>query len=119
MEWRRLARGNWWLLVMGLLGGCAHPQPDVRILWPLPPEQPRIEHLGNYQSTDDLPKDRLKKWLDANLGIVADPVFAEPGGIHAHGDQVYISGRTFRFFPAQGDHTVGRDRVRVAPWPGR
>ncbi|MDH3999201.1 MAG: 6-bladed beta-propeller, partial [Desulfuromonadales bacterium] len=40
-----------------LLTGCSAPQKATRLLWPAPPEQPRIEMIGAYSSENSFAKD--------------------------------------------------------------
>ncbi|PLX81373.1 MAG: hypothetical protein C0615_00030 [Desulfuromonas sp.] len=83
------------LILCYLATGCAKPTVDeVRILWPVPPAQPRMEHIGNYQAEADMPKDesRLQTWLrDVTGNNNEDKALINPHGIHAKAGRVFIS----------------------------
>lgn len=44
-------------LSMLLLSGCSASQAKLRYVWPLPPEEPKIEYLGVYSNQQDLVSD--------------------------------------------------------------
>lgn len=80
----------WLLAFVLLLGGCAAPPPAVRYIYPLPPEQPRIEWLGTYASQDDFPKTGMEIALDNIAGKPPLDLFSGPYGIADDG-----AGRVF------------------------
>lgn len=77
-----------------LLGGCAAPsKSDTRIVWPAPPNPPRLEWVGTYASLDQMPPGtsvaQVGKFL---LGGQPKLVFKRPFGIAATGDgRVFVS----------------------------
>lgn len=72
--------------------GCSAPQQKQRVLWPLPPETPRIEWLGTYGSEDDFPKSGVQKFNEQLAGKPEFAVFKSPFGIAGDGHGiVYIS----------------------------
>jgi DNA-binding beta-propeller fold protein YncE len=80
------------LLLTLLLGACAGPPAKPRILWPVPPEQPRLEFIGVYASPNDFPKTAGQKRIDQMIGESADLSFESPMGIAADGHgRVYVS----------------------------
>lgn len=44
------------LFALLILAGCSTPPPPMRVLWPAPPDEPRLEYIGAYESEDDFPK---------------------------------------------------------------
>jgi len=68
-----------------LLAGCAAPPPVVRYIYPLPPEQPRIEWLGTYASQDDFPKSGAQIAWEKTAGKPELEKFIGPYGIAADG----------------------------------
>lgn len=80
------------LTIFGLLlTACGGPAgPAMRYIFPLPPEQPRVEWLGTYASQDDFPKGGLQRFMEAIAGKPPLETFKGPFGIVADGE-----GRTF------------------------
>jgi DNA-binding beta-propeller fold protein YncE len=76
-----------------LLGGCAVTEnPKTRVLWPPPPNQPRLEWIGNYSSLDSMPKTTAEKLTKSILGAQSQPVFKRPFGIATAGDgRIFVS----------------------------
>lgn len=80
-----------------LAGGCAEPpsSAQMRILWPLPPQQQRLEFVGVYASEEDFSlRTERRKFLDLLLGRSPQDFFRSPFGIVAGGNgKVYVSDR--------------------------
>lgn len=80
-----------------LAGGCAEPpsSAQMRILWPLPPQQQRLEFVGVYASEEDFsPRTERREFLDLLLGRSPQDFFRSPFGIVADGKgKVYVSDR--------------------------
>jgi sugar lactone lactonase YvrE len=75
-----------------LLAGCAPSGPKLRVLWPPPPDQPRLEWLGVYSSQDSFPKTGFQVFLEGVLGKPPLAVFKSPYGIVADDKGVvYVS----------------------------
>jgi len=88
-----------------VLAGCAKKAPDdLRVLWPVPPTQPRLEHIGNYQAEVDFPKkqSKFKRWFHGITGQdgSSESALINPHGIIASSNRIYISD------PAQKDIIV-------------
>ena len=83
---------NFALLTL-LLAACAQPPRPQRVLWPAPPERPRLEWIKNYYSEDDFPKSATKSAAEGFLGKPPLMFFARPFGIATDVDRnlVYIS----------------------------
>lgn len=78
------------LIIFIFLFSCAAPPPqEVRLIWPLPPDEPRIVYLRSYKGESDFKK---KNILDTLLG---EPLFAteleKPYGVTAYGDKIYVT----------------------------
>lgn len=58
------------LCALALLAGCA-PKPLPRMLWPVPPSEPKIELLNVYYSQNSFPKTGLQRFFEAVLGTPA------------------------------------------------
>lgn len=73
----------WPMALLLFLVGCAAPPPAIRYIYPVPPEQPRIEWLGTYSSQDDLPKSQAQIAVEKIAGKPPLDYFAGPYGIAA------------------------------------
>ncbi|TLM65635.1 MAG: hypothetical protein FDZ69_09030 [Deltaproteobacteria bacterium] len=79
-------------VLLGLLAGCAAPPPTMRYIYPLPPDQPRIEWLGTYASQDDFPKGGFQLTFEQIAGKPPLDTFTGPYGIVADGaGKVFIA----------------------------
>jgi DNA-binding beta-propeller fold protein YncE len=76
-----------------LVSGCAAKVEELpRILWPPPPEQPRIEFIGTYSSNADFPKTSWEKTTEKIVGNEGGYAFKTPFGVAADGKgMVYVS----------------------------
>ena len=71
-----------------------NPLENVRILWPIPPDKPRLEHIGNIQTEKDFPKStsHLEKWLQVVTGdINSESAIINPHGILVDNNIAYVS----------------------------
>lgn len=82
------------LLFLGLtlfLGGCA-AEKLPRFIWPMPPEQPRLEFIGNYYNESSFEKSRKELLLSQITGGSGDANFSSPYGVATDGKGlVYVS----------------------------
>lgn len=79
-----------WGVALLLLAGCSAP-PSMRYIYPVPPEQPRIEWLGTYATQDDFPKGQLQIAFEGIAGTPPLDGFVGPYGIASDGaGQVFI-----------------------------
>jgi DNA-binding beta-propeller fold protein YncE len=79
------------LLFVGmLLTACTTPaQKEIRLVWPLPPELPKIVYIRSYHGEDDFKKSSV---LDTLLGEeVASRKLRKPYGVSAYNGKVYVS----------------------------
>lgn len=76
--------------LMTFLAGCAPSGRALpRFVWPPPPEQPRLEYVGNYTSAEDFKQADL---LDKLAGKVKINLFAGPFGVVSDGEgRVFVS----------------------------
>lgn len=75
-----------------LLGGCAAKEQLPRLVWPPPPDEPRLEFVGNYYSEDSFEKSERQQFAKQMLGSRGQATFATPFGIASDGKGiVYIS----------------------------
>jgi DNA-binding beta-propeller fold protein YncE len=68
------------LLAALLLAGCAATEKPI-VIFPLPPEIPRIEWLGTYASQNDFPKSGLEVFFEAITGTPPADGFKSPFGV--------------------------------------
>jgi DNA-binding beta-propeller fold protein YncE len=75
------------------LSGCTGKSPELpRILWPPPPDQPRLEFIGTFYSEGDFPKTDSQRMLESVVGKENVDTFKTPFGIAADGKgKVYVS----------------------------
>jgi DNA-binding beta-propeller fold protein YncE len=77
--------------VMLLTGGCAEPQ-KLRVVFPPPPDEPRMEFIAVMYSQDDFPKGGAGRAARNILGSTAQDRFKTPAGIASDGKgRVYIA----------------------------
>lgn len=84
------------LLLFGavlLLGGCAAADKSkTRVLWPPPPNPPKLEWIGTYSSLDQMPKTAAEKMTSSLLGGQPALVFDRPFSIASAGDgRIFVS----------------------------
>lgn len=86
-----------YLIVAALLlalfsGGCAAPPERPRVLFPPPPDEPRMEFVGTYASQNDFPKTGWEAFRDKYIGSPPPARFSGPMGIVSDGaGTVYVS----------------------------
>lgn len=79
-------------LLLLALAGCAKPPATIRYIYPIPPEQPRIEWLGTYASQDDFPKSAAQATFEQIAGKPPLDRFSGPCGIVADGEgKVFVA----------------------------
>lgn len=70
------------------LGGCAKPVSE-RILWPMPPNEPRLEWLGVYRNESSFPN---QTFMSKVVGGDTSSVFQRAMGVASNGKgQVYVA----------------------------
>lgn len=88
------------LTTLALVGCAAKERPFI--VWPLPPDQPRVQFLGNYSSQDDFEKSGFQVFAEGFLGKPPLAFFKTPFGIAVDSrDLVYVSdihARTLRVY---------------------
>jgi len=79
------------LLMAGLLTACApEAPPQVRVLWPLPPQPAQAEFIGVYDSIDDFEPEEATSALKKILGEEVISLLG-PFGVAATSDRIFIS----------------------------
>ena len=74
----RAASGAVLVILLPTWAGCSHavgpifPTPDPAIVWPNPPDAPRVRFVGQLQSSDDL--GQAKRFIDAWNELLYGPV---------------------------------------------
>ncbi len=87
------------LLGLGLLGGCAGVKKKEalgELVWPPPPEAPRIKFVREISRSSDVGREETpsNKLLEALLGIKSrdGKILVKPYGVHSDGDgRVYVA----------------------------
>lgn len=75
-----------------ILAGCSAKNPDFRVLWPPPPQTPKMEFLGVYYSERDLHKSDRDKLIASMIGGEQGLAFDFPFGIASDSqEKVYVS----------------------------
>ncbi len=75
-----------------VLSGCAAKQELPRFVWPAPPDEPRLEFVGNYYSEQDLAGKKNSELVQLLVGQRPEILFRTPFGIVSDGQgRVYIS----------------------------
>lgn len=88
-----LTKTKFLLVFVGLLvlSGCT-PTKRPLVVWPLPPDEPRVQYLGVYSSQDSFDKDGMKVFLENIFGKPELAVFKGPYDIAVDSqERVYIS----------------------------
>lgn len=72
------------MIALGLLAGCATPPKPVDVIWPLPPEEPRIRYVKSITSSADIEKPSFWEILvNAIVGSgSASAHLAKPYAVH-------------------------------------
>lgn len=80
-------------LLTGILSGCAPAVVGERYFWPSPPNPPRIEWLGAYQSQLDLKKTAYRRIKEAIAGEDAPIKLKKPVEVRADAllDKIYVA----------------------------
>ena len=71
---------------------AAAPRQDINLVYPLPPEEPKLAFLGSYRGEVDVKK---KSALDGFLGFFFGsgdrPDLIKPYGVASFGDKIYVT----------------------------
>ena len=79
------------LLMMGLLAGCAG-KPDLRFVWPPPPEEPKLEWIGVIYSEEGFKRTQTEQAFQSFIGSKDEITMQTPFGIASNGQGlVYVS----------------------------
>lgn len=79
-------------LMAMVLSGCSAATPDVRVLWPPPPQTPKMEFIGAYYSEAHLHDTKRGRMVSSMLGDDQALAFDFPFGIASNSkDLVYVT----------------------------
>ena len=84
----------WSLSIVLLTVGCATKAPEKKedLVWPLPPEQPRVRFVRAYCCLDDFGKTGREAWLDTIFGTSQSAGMSKPYAITTDKEgKVYVS----------------------------
>lgn len=78
------------IFTFACLFSCAAPAPKkVKLIYPSPPEEPRIVYLDSYKGESSFKKE---SFLDVILGETASVIeLRKPYGVAAYGDKIYVT----------------------------
>ena len=78
-------------LAVSLLMGCATPKKPPEIVWPLPPEAPRIKFVKSISTAADIQKKTLLTRIKEIL-VGKDPTarMGKPYAVHARDGRIYV-----------------------------
>ena len=80
----RIRNFIWVALATVVITGCASKQKDVELIWPLPPDPPRIKYLYSVSSSDDVKEETFgRKLKETIIGRDAASALAKPYAVHA------------------------------------
>lgn len=81
------------LVAISFLAGCVHSnESEVRMLWPLPPDRPRLEFVSSYKTAADLPHNRFSRLLESFVGKPEeDRLLIQPRGVFADSARIYVA----------------------------
>jgi DNA-binding beta-propeller fold protein YncE len=74
-----------------ILCGCAAPAPrkEATLIWPVPPDEPRLAYIASYKGEGDFKKPGV---VEAILGETPfGRELRKPYGVAAYGDKIYVS----------------------------
>jgi len=72
------------VLVMAFITGCASTRKEAELIWPLPPDPPRIKYLYSVSSSDDVKEETFgRKLKETIIGRDAASALAKPYAVHA------------------------------------
>lgn len=80
------------LLLAVLIAGCAKTLPPPDLVWPSPPDEPKIRYLRAYSSGNEFGKTGVDAFREALFGEDAGGVIAKPYGVAADKEgRVYVT----------------------------
>jgi len=75
-------------IILATLAGCAAPPPPLEVLWPPPPDRPRLKWITTFSSEDNFPKTEQQLRVESIIGKQELHFFQKPAGIASAGDGV-------------------------------
>lgn len=85
-----MSKNIWmWLLILALAYGCGRAAvQEPLLLYPLPPDEPRIKYVRTYRGEIDFVKEGF---FDLIFGKPPAPRLSKPYGVSARGDKIYVT----------------------------
>ena len=79
-------------LSFSLIAGCATVRKPPEIVWPLPPESPRIKYVKSISKVADIQEKSFFTWIKEIL-IGKDPTagLGKPYAVHARNGRIYVA----------------------------
>ncbi|MCI0529381.1 MAG: hypothetical protein L0Y56_18230, partial [Nitrospira sp.] len=79
-------------LVFCLVAGCATARKTPEIVWPLPPETPRIKYVKSISAVEDIQKKSIfTRMKEVVIGKNPTARLGKPYAVHARGGRIYVA----------------------------
>lgn len=88
-RWHYLFAVSFALLLSAACGPPPRPPEPTDLIWPLPPEQPRIRYVQSIYTEDDIGKEYT--FLERLFGKQYDDSISRPYGIFARGNTLFVT----------------------------
>jgi DNA-binding beta-propeller fold protein YncE len=76
------------MIIVSGLAACAGKGKDSIVVYPLPPEEPRVVYLASYRGMTDFRENSI---LDAVLGKAVEAELSKPWGVFAKEGKIYVT----------------------------
>ena len=76
-------------LFLFFLSSCAAPAPKVKLIYPPPPEEPKIAYVDSYKGESNFKKKGFLEFVLGEERFRAE--FRKPYGVTAYGDKMYVT----------------------------
>jgi DNA-binding beta-propeller fold protein YncE len=85
------------ILALCLVAGCATARKTPEIVWPLPPETPRIKYLKSISAVEDIQKKSIfTRMKEAVIGKDPTARLGKPYAVHARDGRIYVADSAWR-----------------------
>ena len=107
------------LLLLLTLAACAPTSPSVRVLWPVPPDEPRLEFIAGYASEGDFPQTAWQKFSESIFGKTPHEYFKMPMDAvldsrgRAYISDIYLGNVRVYDFEARTNHILTSDTAAL------
>jgi DNA-binding beta-propeller fold protein YncE len=80
-----------------LVSGCATAKKTPEIVWPLPPDTPRIKYVKSISAVEDIrEKSLLSRIKESLIGKDATARLGKPYAVHARNGRIYVADSAWR-----------------------